>query len=349
MQARRSNQADDSRRYPWVRYSDARLLDLRFCDLHLVLAHTPVQQRVEQLHAELAARNLRFKPHCWFSDEWFAPDGVPGIAIPFYLGHPRLTKLEDAMMLEVEGGTKTSCMQLLRHEAGHAIQNAFRLNRRKQWQRVFGRSTVRYPEYYSPKPFSRKHVLHLDWWYAQSHPCEDFAETFAVWLRPGSQWRRRYRGWPALRKLEYVDALMQEIAGQTPPVRSRERMNPLSELTHTLRAHYEERQARYGGDYPEYYDRDLRRLFAGAETAAGAPPAAQWLRRIGPSLVRHVARWTGEPAYVVHQVLKPLVARCRELDLRVTEPGEGLKLDTAILLTMQVTHYLHSSRHRVAL
>ena len=57
-------------------------------------------------------------------------------------------------------------------------------------------------------------MLNLANWYAQSHPIEDFAETFAVWLRPGSRWRSRYADWPALRKLEYVDALMQEVDEQ---------------------------------------------------------------------------------------------------------------------------------------
>ena len=139
---------------------------------------------------------------------------MPGIAIPFYLAHPRLRRLELTQVLEIEGGTREWCMMILRHEAGHAIENAYRLRQRPKRQALFGKSSEPYPDSYAPKPYSRSFVVHLDSWYAQSHPDEDFAETFAVWLTPGSNWRERYAGWPALRKLEYVDELMRGIAGQ---------------------------------------------------------------------------------------------------------------------------------------
>ncbi|MGE4056575.1 MAG: putative zinc-binding metallopeptidase, partial [Vicinamibacterales bacterium] len=131
------------------------------------------------------------QPHCWLSDEWFTPDGVPGVAIPFYLAHPRLEKLELAQMLEVEGGDATTCLRILRHEAGHAIDNAYQLRRRSTRRRIFGLPSLAYPEYYLPKPYSKSFVQHLDHWYAQSHPDEDCAETFAVWLDRGSQWPLR--------------------------------------------------------------------------------------------------------------------------------------------------------------
>jgi len=333
----------------WADWTDERILGLRFCDLGLSIEGSQLEPRVEQLYDELAARGLKFRPHCWLSTEWFSPDGVPGIGIAFYLAHPRLRKLEDRKMLEVEGGTKTSCMQLLRHETGHAIETAFRLNRRASWRRLFGRSTKPYPTYYSPKPFSRDYVQHLDWWYAQSHPCEDFAETFAVWLRPGSQWRKRYRGWRAVRKLEYVDALMTELAGKTPPVRTRERIDALPLIRQTLRAHYEEKQARYGSEYPDFFDRDLRRLFTDPTEAPRSRPAPRVLRRMGPQLRRIVSAWTSVHVYTVNQALKEMISRCRELDLRVTRPDEEVRLEAAVMLTMQVTNYLHSSEHRLAI
>jgi hypothetical protein len=102
-------------------------------------------------------------------------------------------------------------MRILRHEAGHVIDNAFQLRRRLHRRRTFGLPSVPYPEFYSPKPYSKSYVLHLDSWYAQSHPDEDFAETFAVWLTPTSQWRQRYAGWSALKKLECMDVLMTSI------------------------------------------------------------------------------------------------------------------------------------------
>ena len=192
--------------------SDEELLDLRMCDLGLSISKTFIEERVEQLYLELAERGISFRPHCWLSDEWFSPDGVPGIAIPFYLAHPRLMRLERKQVLEVEGGTHEWCMKILRHEAGHAIDTAFRLRRRKSYRETFGRVSVPYPNYYRPKPYSRNFVLHLDMWYAQSHPVEDFAETFAVWLRPRARWRAQYRDWPALKKLEFVS---EEMKGET--------------------------------------------------------------------------------------------------------------------------------------
>ena len=197
---------------------DEELLDVQFRELDLKIEGTDLALRVEQLNGELASRGLLFRPHFWLSDEWFTPDGIPGVAIPFYLAHPRLARLELSQMLEVEGGDHDSCMRILRHEAGHAIDNAFQLRRQRQRRELFGDHKLPYPEHYTPKPYSKNFVLHLDSWYAQSHPDEDFAETFALWLTPDAQWRQRYQGWPALRKLEYVDQLMRSLAGRTPPV-----------------------------------------------------------------------------------------------------------------------------------
>ncbi len=160
------------------------------------------------------------RPHAWISSEWFSSDDTPGIAIPFYLAHPRLMRLERKMIIDVEGGTVPECMRILRHEAGHVVQHAYQLQRHRRWQQLFGPSSTRYPRYYRPNPASKNYVQHLRLWYAQSHPDEDFAETFAVWLTPRSNWRRRYEGWPALKKLQYVDELMEEIAGQRPLLRT---------------------------------------------------------------------------------------------------------------------------------
>jgi hypothetical protein len=191
--------AVSAKRNRWTDWDEDRLLDMRIRDLGLTIAGTWLEERVHRLYAELQAKDLRIRPHCWLSEEWFSPDGVPGIAIPFFLAHPRLKRLERKFILDVEGGTPAKCMRLLRHEAGHAIDHAFQLHRRRSWRRIFGLSSQPYPEYYRPKPASRRYVVHLDNWYAQAHPDEDFAETFAIWLTPGSRWRDRYRGWSALR------------------------------------------------------------------------------------------------------------------------------------------------------
>ncbi|MBP1607620.1 MAG: uncharacterized protein H6Q08_2994 [Acidobacteria bacterium] len=333
----------------WADWSDDQLLDLRLCDLKVAIEGSWIEPRIAALHAELEAKGITFRPHFWLSDEWFTPDGVTGVAIPFYLAHPRLAKLEESQMFEVEGGTETWCMKILRHEAGHAIDNAYRLQRRRKRQKIFGPNSIPYPEHYAPKPYSRSFVQHLDMWYAQSHPAEDFAETFAVWLTPNVQWRVRYDDWPALKKLEYIDELMRTIAGKDPLVGERQVVEPLSQLRRKLRTHYRSKRERYAVDRPTFYDRDLRRVFTDAPEASGNMTAARFITRVRRDVRRHVTTWTGIYQYAIDQVLEDMVARCRELKLRLRTSEEQTRFDFTVLVTVQTMNYLHSGRHRVAL
>ena len=333
----------------WAHLSDDALLDVRLCDLGLTITGTDLELRLADLNAELAARHLAFRPHAWLSDEWFTPDGVPGIAIPFYLAHPRLAKLELAQMLEVEGGDAASCMRILRHEAGHAIDNAYHVRRRPTRRRLFGTPATAYPEYYTPKPYSKSFVQHLDHWYAQSHPDEDFAETFAVWLDPHSMWATRYAGWPAQRKLDYMDRLMHELAHARPRVWSKRRVDPLPRLKVTLREHYRRKREHYGLDHPDFYESDLRNLFSDAPQYARNLSAARFVRRIRKRVRSTVASFTDSYQYTIDQLLEKIVERCRELNLRLTDTEDATKIDFMVFLTVQTMNYLHSGRHRVAL
>jgi hypothetical protein len=252
-------------------------------------------------------------------------------------------------MLEVEGGTADWCLRILRHEVGHALENAYGLRRRKRRIQLFGRSSEKYPEDYAPRPYSKSFVLHLEAGYAQSHPDEDFAETFAVWLTPGSDWQRRYAGWKALRKLEYVDALMQEIAGKEPRVRGEREVEPLRSLTKTLREHYAQRRDAYGVGELELYDRDLRRLFSDAPEHAKAPSAARFLSRLRKEAGRRVRRFTGSYQYLIDRVLGEMIERCRQLNLRLATPEEQAKQDFLVLLAVRVVNDLHTGRLRLAL
>ena len=333
----------------WPDLPDEALLDARLADLPLSLAGTVMEGRLAQLDAELKARGLAFPIHYYLAEEWFTPDGHASMAIPFYLAHPRLEKLEKAQMLEVEGGEHEWCLRILRHEAGHVVDNAYRLRRKRQRQALFGRSSLPYPEFYTPKPYSKSFVLHLDPWYAQSHPDEDFAETFAVWLTPGSDWKRRYAGWPALKKLEYMDALMDTVKAQPPVVASAEEVEPLRSVRGTLRQHYRRKRRHYGVDHPKFYDRDLRRLFSDAPEHADRPTAAQFMERHRRVVRRIVAEWTGIYQYTVDKVLEDMIARSRALKLRLALPDDQARQEFTVLLTVQVMNYLHSGRHRVAL
>ncbi len=332
---------------PWAEWPDDRLLRLRFCDLGLRLEGTDVEPRLAQLRRELAARGLAFEPHAWLSDEWFCPDGVPGIAVPFYLAHPRLARLEQAQMLEVEGGTREWCLRILRHEAGHAIENAYRLRGRTERVLLFGSSTLPYPEHYVPRPYSRSYVVNLGDWYAQSHPDEDFAETFAVWLDPRSRWRDRYEDWPALRKLEYVDDLMSELRGAEPVVRTRRTVDPLPRLRQTLGTHYRRRRAHYEIDRPRVDDQDLLRLFA--PPGAGRARAAPFVESVRSEARKRVARWTGLYRYTVDQVLKDIRDRCRALDLRLPAKEADLRPEFLVFLTAHTMSFRHTGRHRMPL
>ena len=306
-------------------------------------------ERIAQLREELDATALHFPLHFYLSDEWFTPDGGTSIAVPFYLAHPRLQKLEEAQMFEVEGGEHEWCMRILRHEAGHAIDNAFRLRLRRQRRATFGLPSKPYPEFYTPKPYSKSFVLHLDAWYAQSHPDEDFAETFAVWLTPTSEWRQRYAGWPAFKKLDYMDALMRSLRDRTPRLVSGDEVDPLSKHRQTLRQHYRNKRRHYGVDYPNFYDRDLRRLFSEAPEFSGNITAAQFISRIRRPVRRVVAGWTGIYQYTIDQVLEDMITRCRELKLRLAGPEDQARHEFTVLLTVQAMNYLHSGGHRLFL
>jgi len=333
----------------WEDWPRERLLDTRIRDLGLRLEGTWLEERVDALYGELAQRDIALRPHCWLSDEWFSPRNVPGIAIPFYLAHPRLIRLERNMVLEAEGSTVVECMRILRHEAGHAIQHGYRLHRRAGYQRLFGKSSTKYPTSYRPNPTSRRFVQHLRAYYAQAHPDEDFAETFAVWLQPRARWRKRYEGWPALRKLEWVDALMVELRGVTPPVRTRERVAPISQLTSTLREYYDEKRAFYAVDYPSTYDHELCRVFSNAPRHANRELAARFITRNAKEIRALVARWTGESEFTIDQLLQDMIARSRLLKLRVPG-GEGqVLLDFAGMLAVRSVHFLYRRRESIPL
>ena len=334
------------RRLAWSSWPDERLLQLRLRDLKVTVEGTWLEDSLHAIHDELDQRGLRIRPHAWISDEWFSAESTPGIAIPFYLAHPRLMRLERKMMADVEGGTVPECMRILRHETGHVVQHSYQLQRRRRWQQLFGRSSIRYPRYYRPNPASKNYVQHLRLWYAQSHPDEDFAETFAVWLRPRSNWRKRYEGWPALKKLEYVDELMAEIATQRPVLTGRLKVDPLSRLNRTLAEHYERKRAVYAVDPPTIYDRDLRRIFSDDPKHRRSPAAATFLRRNRAEIEQMVVKWTREYRPALDAVLNDMIARCRELRLRAAGPEHQLIVDFALLLMARTVDSLYSPARR---
>jgi hypothetical protein len=299
----------------WARLTDDELLKLRFRDLKLTIERSPLARHVRQLYADLERRGIGVRPHLWLAEEWFSPDGVPGIAVPFYLAHPRLERLERRIMREAEGGNSRLLMRILRHEAGHAIDNAYRLRRRRRWREVFGYASRPYPARYRARAGSRRYVHHLGEWYAQAHPTEDFAETFAVWLTPKSAWRKNYAGWAALHKLQAVDELVAGVRGRRAPVRNRLRIEPLDGNERTLEQHYRRKLAHNRQIRRGLADELLKRAFIPELPRRQRPKAASFLREASPTLVPGVARALKIDPYSVEQVARMLIERSERLGL----------------------------------
>jgi hypothetical protein len=304
-----------------------RLLNSRISELGLRIEGTELEPLVEQLYRELDACGITFKPPVYLTDEWGCPEGIPVIGVPFYLADPQLSAIENELAENLESGDES--MMYLRHEAGHAFNYAYRLYEREEWHRLFGPYSRPYVETYKPNPFATEFVRHIAGWYAQKHPDEDFAETFAVWLDPRSAWREAYAGTPALQKLEYVDAVARELGAEPPLVKPRKRDMPVEEMTHTVAQHYERTAATPPRiQLPNWFDGDLRRIFA----ATGEEPAAAMLRAKRRLIVGEVAYWTGVQPHVVRAFADHLIKRVDALGLCTRE--DSLIAFIAMLTTL---------------
>lgn len=320
-------------------------MEQKISRLGLSIEGTALEPLIERLYGELTSRGLAFEPPCFLADEWFCPVGVPAIGIPFYLAHSRLRRLEKKLILDVEGGSTSEFMKLIRHEAGHAYSYAYNLFRKAEWRKLFGSAAEEYPDTYHPRPFSRSYVIHLDNWYAQSHPDEDFAETFAVWLTPGLDWRKRYRGWKALQKLEYVDRIMKSLPGRPPVCLPPSNLKPFAGLDMQLSTYFRRKKKLYEDSYPDFYDRDLKTLFTDDPEKRSSVKAADYLRRSQERIVRAASFWTKEKRYTIDQFMMRLIRRCAELGLYVRQ-HETTDVETAAFISTLVTTYLFTGKFK---
>jgi hypothetical protein len=331
----------------WANLSDDELLEKKISQLGLKLDGTELQPLIQQLYDELSQKGLVFHPPCHVGDEWFVPVGIPSIFVPFFLTHERLRKLERKMMLEVEGDNREWFMKLIRHETAHAYFYAFQLHKKTKWRRVFGLTSAEdTPQFYRPRPYSRSYVVHLDDWYAQSHPDEDFAETFAVWLTPGLDWRNRYQGWKALQKLEYVDELMRTLAGKPalhqPPCRP----GDYDCLQVKLKTYYARKRKLNEDTYPDFYDKDLRLLFPASAEGDGKVKASVYLRHHRRMLMDSVCQWTNEKKYRVDKLLTRLIDRCDELNLFIKGYDPKQNLQASAYITTLVMNHLFTGKFK---
>lgn len=328
--------AKKSRRVRLDTLSDEEILQMRVMDLKVRIRGSSIEPMIKQLYHELEARGIGFRPQCYLTDEWLCPDKVPIIGIPFFLAHPRLRKIEQKMMLDVEGETEKEFMRLLRHECGHAFNYAYELYWRTRWRQLFGRFSTTYSDSYDFQPYSRRFVVHLSDHYAQSHPDDDFAETFAVWLSPDIDWQSKYKGWPVIKKLRYVDGLIKKI-GNKPPLRKADRNPPFSadRMRSTLIAYYERKRRTLGPEFQGYYDDSLRKLFAEGRSGDSSIKASKLLRQYRREIVDSIRGWTGHRKYDISELLGKFIARCDSLGLytRLNE-SDSLIGVTALLSTI---------------
>jgi hypothetical protein len=295
------------------------LLNKPVRDLGLKIEGSPVERSVQQLYLELEQKKLmKFRPPVYLTDEWGCPSGEPVIGLPFYLANSELAQLEKEIN-DLEDSREV--MMFLRHEAGHAFNYAYRLYNRPEWKQIFGWFRRPYRDNYRPVPFSRNYVRHMAGWYAQKHPDEDFAETFAVWLTPRSGWRKRYRGWGAMAKLQYMDRLARELSNVEPVRKKGHTDITVDEMEMTLGELY--RPA--GEDVPIIdmaTNTDLKDIF-NAKRSKRARPAQQFLHEHRKAVVDKIAYWTGVQRPLVKKLVEAIENRIGELGLLTDSKRES--------------------------
>lgn len=321
----------------------ASLMQARIKDLKLHLKGTRLEKFINQLNEELEARGLSLRPECYLSDQWGCPSGVPVIGIPFYLADQKLLQIEDTLGAGAE--TERDIMMYLRHEAGHAFNYAYKLYESDDWKRLFGDFTKPYVDAYKPHPFSRKYVAHLSGWYAQKHPDEDFAETFAVWLTPGSNWAERYKGWGAIKKLQYVAEVAAKVGRTAPPVTLADRDLDVGEMEETVLDHYRQRALDEKIDLSigDQLDQDLTALFE--LEGVGNAAADTLMRSERQALIASITQYSGVSRAVVKSVLDHLLERVMALKLSVhrDKAREYMTKLTALLTTLAM-NFLYTDK-----
>ena len=299
------------------------LLEQRIDKLGLTLETPAVQRPIQQLRRELDRKGLRrFRPQFYLTDEWGCPDEQPIIGIPFYLADPRLRLIERAVVHELE--TPRQVLMYLRHEAGHALNYAYRLYRTPEWRKMFGPFGRRYGDDYRPTPFSRKYVRHIAGWYAQKHPDEDFAETFAVWLAPRSNWRVKYKSWPALEKLRYVDRVVRTLKDVEPLVPVGEADLTVGDMKLTVARFYDRLERRSKTPIKIALESDLGDIFIPkGRRRKNVRPAWKLVDSIQDQLTSKITYWTGLQRRVVGAMVRQIIETCRNLELAADTTREA--------------------------
>jgi hypothetical protein len=318
-------------------------------DLGLTIAGTPLEPILHTFEKELEAAGItKVRPRYYLSNEWGVPENSIAIAIPFYLAKPELTVLQAEHLCHVEGNGPRDILRYLRHEMGHVVNYAYRLYERKDWTDLFGSMQKPYDEEYRPRPFSREYVHHLPGWYAQKHPDEDWAETFAVWLTPGRDWRAEYAKWPgALRKLEYCARLMEEIKAAEPLMLHAEYDGDVTNLSMSLEQFYKTPVLGAPSERPQELEQMLATVFADLEPHTGVRLAASDLiRRLEHDLPASVFQWTGHLPERTRWLLSYLAERADALELTYrVDQEQQLTVGLTSLVTALAMNWAQSGKY----
>jgi hypothetical protein len=318
-------------------------------DLGLSIGETRLAPLLDEFQVELVAKGIkRLRPRFHLSTEWGVPFGTVVIGIPFYLARPELTDLHGEEVGHIEGFNRPDILRYLRHEMGHVVNYAYKLFDDEEWVKLFGSITQPYLEDYRPQPFSRRFVRHLPGWYAQKHPDEDWAETFAVWMTPDHDWRTEYTPWPtALGKLEFCERTMRRLNEMDPLVTTLELDEDVGELTYSLRDYYQKQSDE--AEPAAGLEGDLRAIFddlaaVPEQAAAGETrPAAALIRRLERQLMADVFRWTGHFPEKTRSLMRHLAQRAEAL--QQVYPREA-ETEAIIGVTIFVTSLAMNHVHR---
>jgi hypothetical protein len=316
------------------------LLSKPIRDLGLKLEGSSVERFVHQLYRELDQKGLRkFRPLVYLSDEWGCPSEEPVIGIPFYLADPKLQKLEREMN-DLEDSRQI--MMYMRHEAGHAFNYAYQLYKTPEWHTLFGPFRKPYRENYKPIPFSRRFVRHMEGWYAQKHPDEDFAETFAVWLTPRSNWRKRYQGWGAMQKLKYMERIGKKF-GEMEPFRPQGHTDiTVEQMEDTVEQFYENHTVDSRDADELLLDTDLKDIFnVSSRKRKGVRPAVDFLRENRKVITDKLTYWTGVQRPLIKNLLEAIEKRLAALELKADVTSEKQYLtELTVFCTALTMNYL---------
>ncbi|MCU1284658.1 MAG: hypothetical protein JWO13_1008 [Acidobacteriales bacterium] len=316
------------------------LLSKPIRDLGLKIEGSSVERFVHQLYRELEKKGLKkFRPLVYLSDEWGCPSEEPVIGIPFYLADPKLQKLEREMN-DLEDSRQI--MMYMRHEAGHAFNYAYQLYKTPEWHELFGSFRKPYRENYKPIPFSRRFVRHMEGWYAQKHPDEDFAETFAVWMTPRSNWRKRYEGWGAMQKLKYMERISKKFGGADPLRPQGNTDLTVEEMDDTVEQFYENHTVTPRDGDELLLDNDLKDIFnVSSRKRKGVRPAVDFLRENRKVITDKLTYWTGVQRPLIKNLLEAIEKRLTELGLKAQVDCEKQYLtELTVFCTAMAMNYL---------